>query len=66
MSKTFNEYYINIVQTTTGTTYVNTTQAQNLTWIMMLVVEEIIKTYENHPSIKLSKDKFFQVMKTLS
>ena len=33
---------------------------------MMLVVEEIIKTYENNPSIKLSKDKFFQVMKTLS
>ena len=33
---------------------------------MMLVVEEIIKTYENHPIIKLSKDKFFQVMKTLS
>ena len=31
LSKTFNEYYINIVQNTTGTTYINTAQAQNLT-----------------------------------
>ena len=50
--KEFNEYYINIVQNTTGKATIKL-QGSNSD---KSTVETIIKTYGNHPSIKLIKE----------
>ena len=55
LSNIFNEYYINIVQNTTSTTAVKVSSRYEPN-NDKLAVEEIIKIYENHSSIKLFKD----------
>ena len=55
LSKIFDEYNINVVQNTTGTAPVKISskyESNN----DKVVVEKIIKAYENHLSIKLIKD----------
>ena len=52
LAKEFNEYYINIVQNTTGKATIKL-QGSNKD---KSTVETIIKTYEHHPSIKLIKE----------
>ena len=64
MSKIFNEYYINIVQNTTSTASVKRSSKYELN-NDKLVVEEIFKTYENHPSIKLIKNNILSEDKDL-
>ena len=55
--KIFNKYYINIVQNTTGNAPVKiSSKYENESNNDKLVVQEIIKTYENHPYIKFIKD----------
>ena len=49
LAKEFNEYYINIVQNTTGTAAIKLQGSNN----NKSTVETIIKIYEHHPSIKL-------------
>ena len=51
LAKKFNEYYINIVQKTTGKATIKLQGSNNY----KSTVETIIKTYEHHPSIKLIK-----------
>ena len=51
LSKIFSEYYINILQNTTGTAPVKISSKYELN-IDQLVVEEIINIYGNHSSIK--------------
>ena len=58
LSKIFNEYYINIAQNTTGTSLVKISSKYELN-NNNLVVEKIIKNYENYPKIQLIKDKVF-------
>ena len=58
LSKIFNEYYINIAQNTTGTSLVKISWKYELN-NNNLVVEKIIKNYENYPKIQLIKDKVF-------
>ena len=52
LAKKFNEYYINIVQKTTGKATIKLQGSNNY----KSTVETIIKTYEHHPSIKLIKE----------
>ena len=52
LAKEFNEYYINIVQNTTGKATIKLQGSNN----DKSTVETIIKTYEHHPSIKLIKE----------
>ena len=51
-AKEFNDYYINIVQSTTGKATIKLQGSNN----DKSTVETIIKTYEHHPSIKLIKE----------
>ena len=51
-AKEFYEYYINIVQNTTGKATIKLQGSNN----DKSTVETIIKTYEHHPSIKLIKE----------
>ena len=52
LAKEFNEYYINIVQNTTGKATIKLQGSNN----DKSTVETIIKTYEHHPSIKFIKE----------
>ena len=51
LAKEFNEYYMNIVQNTTGKATTKLQGSNN----DKSIVETIIKTYDHHPSIKLIK-----------
>ena len=52
LAKEFNEYYINIVQNTTGKATIKLQGSNN----DKSNVETMIKIYEHHPSIKLIKE----------
>ena len=52
LAKEFNEYYINIVQNTTGTVTIKLRGSNN----DKSTVEIIIKAYQRHTSIKLIKE----------
>ena len=52
LAKEFIEYYINMVQNTTGKAAIKLQGSNNDNF----TVETIIKTYKHHPSIKLIKE----------